>query len=56
MAKMTKAQARKRLKEALTKLQLVYIKGHEIPPNYGMSTQDMDKLEKIILKNIKRFN
>jgi hypothetical protein len=55
MAKMTKAQARKRLKEALRKLQHVYIFGHEIPPHHGMLTQDMDKLEKIIQKNIKRF-
>jgi hypothetical protein len=54
---MTKAQAKKRLNEALKKVQAVYVRS----PNLGMSghwvsTQDMVAIEKIITKCLKRLN
>jgi hypothetical protein len=57
MPKMTKAQAKKRLNEALKKVQAVYVRS----PNLGMSghwvsTQDMVAIEKIINKCLKRLN
>ena len=57
MAKrMTKAAARKRLKEALNKVKDVYLNaGFTAESNTGISTPDMGAFEKLINKNIKRF-
>jgi hypothetical protein len=53
MPKMTKAQAKRRLNEAQTKVKAVYVgSGHE----YAVSTADMAAIEKIISKCLKRLN
>tara|TARA_R110002126_G_scaffold106224_1_gene241065 strand:+ start:969 stop:1163 length:195 start_codon:yes stop_codon:yes gene_type:complete len=53
MAKMTKAQARKRLKEAKAKVMAVYVQGQI--GSLGVSTQDMVAIEKVLDKCIKRL-
>tara|TARA_R110000803_G_scaffold4729_1_gene15802 strand:+ start:235 stop:399 length:165 start_codon:yes stop_codon:yes gene_type:complete len=53
MAKMTKAAARKRLKEAKAKVMAVYMQGHGV--SFGVSTQDMVAIEKVLDKCIKRL-
>jgi len=53
MAKMTKAQARKRLKEAKSKVMAVYVQHHAL--GLGVSTQDMVAIEKVLDKCIKRL-
>jgi len=49
MAKMTKAQAKKRLKEAKSKVKAVFVAG-------SCSTQDMVAIEKILDKCLKRLD
>lgn len=61
MPKMTKAQAKKRLNEALAKVKLVYLChfGHvdKWTVNRGpVDTSDMAAFEKIINKCLKRLN
>jgi len=51
MAKMTKAQARKRLNEARKKVIAVYM----TPMMGAVSTQDMVALDKLLTKCIKRI-
>lgn len=57
MAKMTKAQARKRLIEAQQKVQAVYMMrvGKSLQGLKYVSTQDMVTIEKIITKCLKRI-
>jgi hypothetical protein len=57
MAKMTKAQSRKRLKEALQKVQAVYMAGFlaDKGSNVAVSTADMTAIEKIISKCLNRI-
>ena len=49
MAKMTKAKLRKRLLEAQAKFKIVYIS-----PMGGVSTADMEAVEKIVARCLKR--
>jgi hypothetical protein len=60
MAKMSKAQARKRLSEALMKVKAVYVSSmggqKPISPTYGaVSTADMAAVEKVISKCMNRL-
>ena len=57
MAKMSKAQARKRLIEAQAKVQAVYMMraGKSLGTMGFVSTQDMVAIEKIITKCLKRL-
>jgi len=54
MAKMTKAQAKKRLIEARAKVKAVYIYAFPSGPT-SVTTQDMAAIEKIIDKCLKRL-
>tara|TARA_R110000751_G_scaffold216455_1_gene319713 strand:+ start:169 stop:351 length:183 start_codon:yes stop_codon:yes gene_type:complete len=60
MPKMTKAQAKRRLNEAMKKIQSVYIQGFMSNPNnmvgHVVQTTDMNAIEKIISKCLKRLN
>lgn len=49
MAKMTKAQAKRRLNESLAKVKAVYMSKHDL-----VSTADLTAMEKIIAKCLKR--
>ena len=56
MARMTKAQARKKLEAALKKVKDVYMNaGFDKERRLGITTPDMGAIEKLIMKNIKRF-
>jgi|TARA_R110001592_G_scaffold187263_1_gene431985 hypothetical protein len=54
MAKMSKAQQKKRLKEAKAKVKAVYISETSAP--VVITTQDMAAIEKIIDKCLKRLS
>jgi len=54
MAKMTKAQLRNRLKEAVQKVQIVYMSGFR-SENMAVTTADMSAIEKIIGKCLNRI-
>ena len=54
LPRMTKAQAKKRLKEAKTKVMNVYVSQQFL--GAVVSTQDMVAIEKVLDKCIKRLN
>ena len=54
MARMSKAQLRKRLKEATQKIQVVYMSGFR-GENMAVTTADMAAIEKIMAKCIARL-
>jgi hypothetical protein len=60
MPRMTKAQAKKRLNEAVAKVKAVYVaqmggQSYASPLYGAISTQDMAAIEKIINKCLKRL-
>ena len=55
MATMTKAKARKRLLEARAKFQKVYLRTMNVHERVIVTTSDMDAIEKIVAKCIKRI-
>lgn len=54
MVKLTKAASRKRLKEAMQKIQAVYMAGFRTD-NMAVTTADMSAMEKIIGKCLNRI-
>jgi hypothetical protein len=54
MAKLTKAASRKRLKEAMMKIQAVYMSGFR-SENMSVTTADMTAMEKILSKCMNRL-
>jgi len=57
MTKITKTQAKKRLEEALSKVQKVYVS--HFPTSYGgevgpVHTKDMEAIDKVIKRCLKR--